>query len=161
MDTHDAIAKHIECWSKHRGDFMYTGYLLRMAKKTEHKTEVTDESLNIYKNIKSILPEHFIITSQSTVISYCRTDSRIFHEILIVAENLACDYISLIDEVKLMAETRKLRTTALILISAIDDDIEIVKDVVLQILRYVSLGGVVYNGKKVYSNDKIVDNYYN
>jgi len=156
MNAFEIIGHHIDTWLRQRGPFMYPAYLFR-TQKVDTKNIITDESINIYKTIKSILPNHEIITTQTLC---CNKDTRVFHEILIIAENLAEDYPKFISEIHTLSQSRKLLHTALVIISAVEDDTKIFDEIVNILVKYVKLGGVIYNGKKIYCSDELISLWY-
>lgn len=107
---------------------------------------VSNESLDIYKHVRDLLPRHDLITKNDISQSYYLGG---YNEILIVSEDFSKNYYELFDELEIINNSRIIIHTALILISAIEDDPENLENSMKEWIPNIRFKVVLYNGVQI------------
>lgn len=189
MDTTTVIREKIGEWLTKRMGYMTVAYLLQTPsygqeitdltnikdglcstmenneKIYELKTEpdlpvVSDEALDMYKQVKNMLPRHELITKNNYPPISALRGKKKFHEIVIIAEDFKNNYNELLNELEHLDEFCDIKYTALILISAFEDEPWNVANILLASIPNVKFGCVIYNNDKIITNADMFQNLY-
>lgn len=112
------------------------------------RMSIDDQALDIYKNIKDILPHHELL------VKFSRFSMRRCDQILFVSEDFSKNYNDMLDEIDTFSNSVNTRATDLILISPHDD--EGVKDIITKYNLHNRFNSVIHNDNLIYKSDMIV-----